>query len=136
MTCLKLDFDSQDAFTTFLERKFIIKTLGLDITGTRVYKTAHGYHVYMYCSNGIQPMKSLVLQAILGSDYLHVLGALRKLDEGAASWNTLFAVKWSTNPLGEKAIDSMEEFDEVFSRRLFEYLVNGAENAVEKAIEA
>jgi hypothetical protein len=131
MAILKLDFDSRDALSTLFERAWVMKAMGLHLLRISAYKTKHGYHVYIHTSNDIEPLKLLLYQSILGTDYRHVLGAIRRLDERAEKWNVLFTKKTSLDAIGDPIELSTEDYDAKTSEKLTSLLINGQENKFE-----
>lgn len=64
-----------------------------------VYKTKKGYHFYIYLLNKniaidhVAPEKGVILQLILGSDWLRELRNIYRISKGDADWNLLFSEK-------------------------------------------
>ena len=59
-----------------------------------VYKTKKGYHFYVYLTKKFFLSEDMVLiQLILGSDWLRELRNLSRISKGDADWNLLFSEK-------------------------------------------
>jgi len=130
-TVLKLDFDGREALQTLFDRAWVMKAMGLHLLRVVCYKTRHGYHVYIHVSNQLDPHKVLIFQAILGTDYRHVLGAIRRLDEHAEKWNVLFTRKTGLDAIGDVIELSAEDLDASTTAKLNGLLLNGEENTFE-----
>ena len=62
----------------------------------RVYRTHKGYHFYVYLPEGrcmANAQNIILVQAILGSDWLRELRNYDRVMKGDAVWNVLFNVK-------------------------------------------
>jgi len=115
---LKLDLDGKYGLSNFLNRIWIIKYLGLRVNRVLVHDTINGFHVRLICDNHIDPLKTILIQALLGSDYRRELCNLLKIERGAKHWNVLFKEKWATDKLGREYRVSKESYNKDLSRRV------------------
>ncbi len=62
-----------------------------------VYKTKKGFHFYIYILNkiyfAVNKNDVVLIQLILGSDWLRELRNLHRISEGDTNWNILFSEK-------------------------------------------
>jgi len=118
MKTLKLDLDGKYSLSTFLDRIWILKYLGLRITKVRIYDTTNGFHAQLTCDNQINDVKAAFIQALLGSDYRREFCNLLKIERGSKNWNVLFKRKWKTDKLGNEVVVSKESFNKELSDKV------------------
>jgi len=115
---LKLDLDGKYGLSTFLDRVWLIKYLGLRVQSTRVHDTVNGFHVRLRCDNNIDDVKAVLIQALLGDDYRRAVCNLLKVERGSRSWNMLFKCKWKTDKLGTEVQISKETYNKALSEKV------------------
>jgi hypothetical protein len=115
MKTLKLDLDGKYGLSEFLKRIWILKYLGLRVVKVLVHDTVNGFHVRLVCDNQIDDIKTVLIQALLGSDYRRELCNLLKIERGSKHWNTLFKEKWATDKLGNEYKVSKETYNKELS---------------------
>lgn len=118
MKTLKLDLDGKYSLSNFLRRIWIIKYLGLRVNKVKVHDTVNGFHVRLVCDNQVDPLKTVLLQALLGSDYRRELCNLLKIERGSKHWNILFKQKWATDKLGREYQVSKETYNRELSQKV------------------
>ena len=82
MRTLRLDLDGKYGLSTFLERTWILKYLGIKVVGVKIHHTMNGFHARLVCDNEIDNVKAAFIQALLGSDYRRELSNLLKIERG------------------------------------------------------
>jgi hypothetical protein len=121
---LHIDFDENE-FNDFLERIFLIRrALGLVFTKTDVFTTKAGFHIYLYCANPLSRYDIILVQALLGDDYKHVLSnyQLLKANVPLNHWNVLFKEKFFLNRFGLSYQASAEQFNQQLTDKLYTYI--------------
>jgi len=92
--------------------------LGLRVTKVLVHDTVNGFHVRLTCDNQIDPIKAILIQAFLGSDYRREMCNLLKVERGSEHWNILFKEKWATDKLGQEYQVSKETYNKELSLKV------------------
>jgi len=119
MKTLKLDLDGKYGLSSFMDRIWIIKYLGLNVVKVKVHHTINGFHVRLICDNvGIEPLKAILFQSLLGDDYKRAMCNLLKLERGSKHWNPMFKRKWSTDKIGQEIEVSRETYDKELSNKI------------------
>jgi len=118
MKTLKLDLDGKYGLSTFLDRVWILKYLGIKVVNVRIHHTMNGFHARLVCDNDIDGVKAAFIQALLGSDYRRELCNLLRIERGSKDWNTLFKQKWKTDKLGSEVLISQEIYDGELSEKV------------------
>lgn len=118
MKTLKLDLDGKYGLSIFLKRLWIIKYLGLRVRKVLVHDTVNGFHLRLVCDNHIDPVKAILLQTLLGSDYRREMCNLLKVERGTKHWNLLFKQKWATDKLGREYPVSKESYNKELSQKV------------------
>jgi len=118
MKTLRLDLDGKYGLSTFLERTWILKYLGVKVVGVKIHHTMNGFHARLICDNRIDDVKAAFIQALLGSDYRRELSNLLKIERGSKNWNVLFKQKWKTDRLGNEVLVSKEIYDRELSEKV------------------
>jgi len=113
-----LDLDGKYGLSTFLERTWILKYLGIKVVGVKIHHTMNGFHARLVCDNEIDNVKAAFIQALLGSDYRRELSNLLKIERGSKNWNVLFKQKWKTDRLGNEVLVSKETYDRELSEKV------------------
>jgi len=108
---LKLVLDGKYGLSTLLDRIWILKYLGIKVVNVKIHHTVNGFHARLVCDNEIDDIKTIFIQALLGSDYRRELCNLLKIERGSKNWNTLFKQKWKTDKLGNEVLVSKETYD-------------------------
>jgi len=115
---LKLDLDGKYSLSTFLDRIWILKYLGIKVVNVRIHDTINGFHARLICDNQIDDVKACFIQALLGSDYRREFCNLLKIERGTKNWNVLFKQKWRTDKLGNEVQVSKESYNRELSRKV------------------
>jgi len=118
MKTLKLDLDGKNGLSLFLDRIWILKYLGIKVVKVKIHHTTNGFHARLVCDNHIEPVKAILIQALLGSDYRRELCNLLKIERGCKNWNILFKRKWKTDKLGQEVLVSQEKYDRELSQKV------------------
>lgn len=118
MKTLRLDLDGKYGLSDFLKRLWIIKYLGLRVNKVQVHDTVNGFHLRLVCDNAIDPIKAILFQALLGSDYRREMCNLLKIERGSKNWNILFKEKWATDKLGNEYQVSRETYNKELSHKV------------------
>jgi hypothetical protein len=118
MKTLKLDLDGKYGLSEFLKRIWILKYLGLRVVKVLVHDTVNGFHVRLVCDTQIDDIKTVLIQALLGSDYRRELCNLLKIERGSQHWNILFKEKWATDKLGNEYKVSKETYNKELSDKV------------------
>jgi len=142
---LALDLDGKNGLDLFLQRRWIIKYLGLK-TGkpnlelysrypkryqgipqvpVRVWHTTNGWHLEFDLDNEVDDIKAVLMQALLGSDYRRELSLLLRIERGCEDWNNLFQTKFKVNELGERIEVSSEKFDSDLAQKILDLITLG-----------
>lgn len=97
MKTIMLDIDGSKAkLKEALWRiRLLRKILGKHyVVGAVVYKTVHGWHIYLKPQLFFVPTEIILIQALLGSDWLREAYNMKRLREGNfKNWNVLFQKK-------------------------------------------
>ncbi len=118
MKTLKLDLDGKNGLSLFLDRIWILKYLGIKVVKVKIHHTTNGFHARLVCDNHIEPVKAILIQALLGSDYRRELCNLLKIERGCKNWNILFKRKWKIDKLGQEVLVSQEKYDRELSQKV------------------
>jgi len=122
---LRLDLDGKYGLSTFMDRIWIIKYLGLHVVKVKVHHTVNGFHVRLFCENQIDPLKAILFQSLLGDDFKRALCNLLRLERGSQHWNPMFKRKWSTDKLGQEIEVSRETYDKELSQKVMHLIQLG-----------
>lgn len=114
MTCLKLDIDNYLSITRIFEVNSIYTSCSdNELINLRVFKTNHGYHVYLWYRNKIPDHEIIMLQMAMGSDFRRELFNMIRIRKwnSQSNWNVLFTRKYKFHRSGMELI-SCENPDE------------------------
>jgi len=142
---LGLDLDGKGGLDTFLQRRWVMKYMGLRLgetnlklykrfpkryegipeTPVRTWHTVNGWHLEIDLDDEIENIKAVLMQAILGDDYRRAMCLLLRIERGCRNWNTLFKQKFKVNELGQRIEVSSERFDPELSQKIRDLLELG-----------
>ena len=149
MKTLAFDLDGKNGFNVFLQRRWIMKYMGLKVGNpnlelyhsedprtrkkyenipeipVRVWHTTNGWHLEIDLDNEVENIKAVLMQALLGSDYRREMCLLLRIERGCKNWNNLYRQKHKVNELGQRVRVSLERFDEEMSRKVLDLLELG-----------
>ena len=145
MKSLAFDLDGKSGLDNFLQRRWIMKYLGLKVGKTnanlwrrepkryrgvplipvRVWHTVNGWHLEIDLDNEIDNVKAVLMQCLLGEDYRRGLCLLLRIERGCKDWNKLYRQKWKVNELGHRVNVSFERFDLDLSQKVLSLLELG-----------
>lgn len=125
MKTLMLDLDGKNGLNVFLRRRWVMKYMGLKTADVRCSHTMNGWHLEIDLDNEIDDVKTIFMQAVLGSDYRREVCNLLRIERGCESWNNLFKRKYKVNELGELIQVSEEKPDPELSEKILKLLQLG-----------
>ena len=104
MTVLKLDYDSPQS-RTGAHRRILWVMNKLELTPERILcrTTVHGFHVKVELKQSMTDGDVVLLQALMGSDYMRETFNTRRILNGVKHWNVLHDkdTPWEEWPLEE-----------------------------------
>lgn len=145
MKTLALDLDGKSGLDTFLQRRWIMKYLGLKVgepnfnlykkfakryeglpeIPVRVWHTVNGWHLEADLDVDIDNFKAVLVQVLLGDDYRRGVSLLQRIERGCRNWNNLYKQKFKVNELGQRIQVSLEKFDPDLSQKVLDLLELG-----------
>ena len=125
MKTLKLDLDGKNGLDVFLDRRWIMKYMGLKVVDVRCSHTTNGWHLELDVDAEIDDIKAIFMQLALGSDYRREVCNLLRIERGCHDWNTLFKRKFKVNDLGQRVQVSEEKPDPELSQKIKDLLQLG-----------
>jgi len=96
MKAIKLDLDGGKSLLRETLKRIEIanKILDNNFETTIVYKTKHGWHLYITAKKDLGEYRIVAMQAILGSDWARELYNYKRVGlNKSKNWNILFKVK-------------------------------------------
>jgi len=146
MKTLALDLDGKSGLDVFLQRRWVMKYLGLKVgepnlglykkfpkrydgvpeIAVRVWHTVNGWHLEIDLDVEIENLKAVLIQALLGDDYRRGVSLLQRIERGCRNWNNLYKQKFKVNELGQRIEVSFERFDVELSQKVLDLLELGA----------
>jgi hypothetical protein len=121
--CIKIDIDVKDfanVSNIIMKRGYIFKKFELTVKGIFVFKSAHGWHIYIELEDN-EKFKELTIydivffQAIIGSDFKReILNWMRAKSGMGREWNILFVEKYDA--VNKKMISQEQYFPELGER--------------------
>jgi len=118
---IKIDLDTP-VLEEFLNRMWVIKYLGLDVKHVEVYKTNHGFHIYIYTFNILTRIEILLFEQILGDDYRRGVYNYIRTKSNAKNFDPLYCRKVILNKIGEIEQVSQEKYLPEESQVITNYL--------------
>jgi len=125
MRTLKLDLDGKNGLDNFLDRRWIMKYMGLKVVAARCSHTVNGWHLELDLDNEIDDVKAIFMQLALGSDYRREVCNLLRIERGCENWNNLFKRKFKINELGMRVQVSEEKPDPGLSQKIMDLMELG-----------
>ena len=97
-TVLKIDYDSKPSVEELKAQinfrlDYVLYYFNINSCEVEIKETNKGYHIRITVPKEIDDKSIVILQAVLGSDWLRELRNLSRILAGDKSWNILFTYK-------------------------------------------
>ena len=98
ITVLKIDYDSKPSVEELKAQinfrlDYVLYYFNINSCEVEIKETNKGYHIRITVPKKIDNKSTVILQAVLGSDWLRELRNLSRILAGDKSWNILFTYK-------------------------------------------
>ncbi|MEM3414953.1 MAG: hypothetical protein QXS21_05500 [Thermoproteota archaeon] len=97
-------------------RKFVIFYFKLHIEEVLVFRTKHGYHIYISVEEDLDDETTLFIQTLLGDDFKRACFNYTRVKLKIANWNVLFTEN--------------EKYDIKLSKEIYSILKEGEEEEI------
>jgi hypothetical protein len=107
-TIIKLDIDGEPVdFHRIKVCVAKLKEMKMKFIKGEVYKTVHGFHVYIWIMNTVSDTYLPFIQALMGSDWKRELLNFERILKAESDWNVLFQEKEVLQPAKSKKLTAI-----------------------------